>query len=59
MKVSIIIPALNEGKALPVLLDSIKAQDFCDCKAIVADAGRSNGETFLGPAGGATTRILP
>jgi len=38
MKVSIIIPALNEEKTLPVLLDSIKAQDFSDYEVIVADA---------------------
>jgi len=38
MKVSIIIPALNEEKTLPLLLDSIKAQDFNDYEIIVADA---------------------
>ncbi|MCL2193375.1 MAG: glycosyltransferase [Treponema sp.] len=38
MKVSIIIPALNEEKTLPVLLDSILAQDFNDYEIIVADA---------------------
>ena len=39
MKVSIIIPALNEEKMLPVLLDSIKSQDFTGYEIIVADAG--------------------
>ena len=39
MKVSIIIPALNEEKTLPVLLDSIRVQDFGDYEVIVADAG--------------------
>jgi glycosyltransferase involved in cell wall biosynthesis len=38
MKVSIIIPALNEEVTLPRLLGSIKAQDFDDYEVIVADA---------------------
>ncbi|MDR1419663.1 MAG: glycosyltransferase [Treponema sp.] len=38
MKVSIIIPALDEEAILPRLLDSIKAQDFDDYEVIVADA---------------------
>ena len=38
MKVSIIVPALNEEKMLPRLLDSIKAQDFDDYEIIIADA---------------------
>ncbi|MDR1373461.1 MAG: glycosyltransferase [Treponema sp.] len=38
MKVSIIIPTLNEAGMLPNLLDSIKAQDFDDYEVIVADA---------------------
>jgi glycosyltransferase involved in cell wall biosynthesis len=38
MKVSIIIPALNEEMVLPRLLDSIKAQDFDSYEVIVADA---------------------
>ena len=38
MKVSVIIPALNEEKTLPGLLDSIKAQDFNDYEVILADA---------------------
>jgi len=36
---SIIIPTLNEEKYLPLLLDSIKKQDFKDYEIIVADAG--------------------
>ena len=44
MKVSIIIPALNEEKTLPLLLDSIKSQDFNDYEIIVADA-KSKDET--------------
>ncbi len=38
MKVSIIIPALNEEKTLPGLLESIKLQDFTDYEVILADA---------------------
>lgn len=39
MKLSIIIPALDEEKQLPVLLDSIKKQSFSDYELILADAG--------------------
>jgi len=35
---SIIVPTLNEGKYLPLLLKSIKKQDFKDYEIIVADA---------------------
>jgi glycosyltransferase involved in cell wall biosynthesis len=38
MKVSIIIPALNEEEMLPRLLESIKIQGFDDYEVIVADA---------------------
>ncbi len=36
---SIIIPTLNEEDYLPILLESIKKQDFLDYEVIVADAG--------------------
>jgi len=36
---SIIIPTLNEEKYLPLLLDSIKKQNFFNCEIIVADGG--------------------
>ena len=36
---SIIIPTLNEEKCLPLLLESIKKQNFKDHEIIVADAG--------------------
>ena len=39
MKLSIIIPTYNEEKYLPLLLKSIKAQDFGDYEVIIADAG--------------------
>jgi glycosyltransferase involved in cell wall biosynthesis len=42
MKVSVIIPALNEEKLLPRLLESIRAQDFDDYEVIVADAGSTD-----------------
>jgi len=37
--VSIIIPTLNEEDYLPLLLESIKKQNFSDYEVIVADAG--------------------
>ena len=44
-QVSIIIPTLDEEKYLPLLLKSIKNQDFDNYKIIVADAG-SKDETL-------------
>lgn len=38
-KISIVIPALNEEKFLPILLESIRNQTFQDFEIIVADAG--------------------
>jgi len=40
---SIIIPTLNEEDYLPVLLDSIKKQNFKDYEIIVSDAGSNDG----------------
>lgn len=37
--ISIIIPALNEEERLPLLLESIKKQNFKDYELILADAG--------------------
>lgn len=42
---SIVIPTLNEEKYLPLLLDSIKDQDFTDYEIIVSDGG-SNDKTL-------------
>ncbi|MAG07965.1 glycosyl transferase family 2 [Candidatus Woesearchaeota archaeon] len=42
MKISIIIPALNEDKCLPRLLESIKNQSFKDYEIIVADANSTD-----------------
>jgi glycosyltransferase involved in cell wall biosynthesis len=39
LMISIIIPTLNEEKYLPLLLASIKDQDFKDYEIILADAG--------------------
>lgn len=39
---SIIIPALNEEKYLPLLLDSVKKQDFHDYELILADANSTD-----------------
>ena len=39
VKISIIIPTLNEEQYLPKLLNSIKIQSFKDYEVIVADAG--------------------
>ena len=39
---SIIIPTYNEEKYLPILLDSIKEQDFDDYEIIVADANSTD-----------------
>ena len=39
IKLSIIIPALNEEECLPALFKSIKKQKFSDYELIVADAG--------------------
>lgn len=39
---SIIIPTLNEEKYLPLLLDSIKRQNFQEAEIIVADAGSND-----------------
>lgn len=39
MKISIIIPTLNEARYLPKLLESIKKQTFTDYEVVVADAG--------------------
>jgi len=39
---SIIIPALNEEKYLPLLLNSLKKQNFSDYELILADAGSTD-----------------
>jgi glycosyltransferase involved in cell wall biosynthesis len=46
MKISIIIPTLNEEQFLPLLLKSIQKQSFKDCEVIVAD-GHSKDNTAV------------
>lgn len=40
--ISIVIPTLNEEKFLPLLLSSIKSQDFSDYEIIVSDGGSTD-----------------
>ena len=40
--ISIVIPALNEEKLFPLLLASLKRQNFSDYEVIVADAGSTD-----------------
>lgn len=42
LKISIIIPTLNEEVLLPKLLESIRQQSFSDYEVIVADAGSTD-----------------
>lgn len=42
MRISVIIPTLNEEEDLPVLLDSLSKQSCRDFEVIVADAGSSD-----------------
>jgi glycosyltransferase involved in cell wall biosynthesis len=52
MKVSIVIPALNEEKTLPALLDSIRKQDFSGYEIIVADAASRDRTREIAVQGG-------
>ena len=54
---SIIIPTLNEEKYLPLLLESIKKQNFKDYEIIVADAGSKDRTTEIAKQYGC--RIIP
>jgi len=42
MKISVIIPTLNEEKTLPVLLSCLKQQTFNDFEIVIADAGSTD-----------------
>jgi glycosyltransferase involved in cell wall biosynthesis len=53
LTVSIVIPALNEAKNLPALLESIRSQDFQDYEIIVADAGSTDGTREIAEGSGA------
>jgi glycosyltransferase involved in cell wall biosynthesis len=53
MKVSIIVPALNEERLLPRLLESIRRQNYTDYEVIVADAGSTDGTVQIAESFGA------
>ncbi len=58
MKLSIIIPTLNEEKCLPLLLGSIKKQNFnSDLEVIIADAGSTDKTIEIAESFGC--RIVP
>jgi len=57
MKISIIIPTLNEEKLLPDLLKSIKRQKFKDYEVIVADADSTDKTRQIAQKHGA--KIVP
>jgi len=42
MKISIIIPTLNEEKYLPILLKSLEEQTYCNFEVIVSDANSTD-----------------
>ena len=55
--ISIIIPTLNEEEYLPLLLTSIKKQDFSDYEIIIADADSKDGT--LGVAKANKLKVVP
>lgn len=57
MKLSIIIPTLNEARSLPALLSSIKDQDFTDYEIIVADNNSTDGTKRVAEESGC--KIVP
>ena len=56
-RISVVIPALNEEKFLPVLLESLKNQTFKDYEVIVADAGSKDNTLEIANSYGA--RVVP
>jgi glycosyltransferase involved in cell wall biosynthesis len=54
MKLSIIIPTLNEEKFIGPLLDTIKMQDFKDYEVIVSDAGSKDRTVEIAKSYGCT-----
>ncbi|MFW6329641.1 MAG: glycosyltransferase, partial [Alkalispirochaetaceae bacterium] len=55
--VSVVIPAFNEEQLLPILLDSLKAQEFTDFEVIVADADSEDETARIAEEAGA--RVVP
>jgi rSAM/selenodomain-associated transferase 2 len=53
---TVVIPALNEAQALPVLLDQLKRQEALALEVIVADGGSTDGTPAL--AGQAGARVI-
>ena len=53
MKVSIVVPTLNEERLLPTLLDSIARQGFGDYEVIVSDAGSDDATRSIAKSYGA------
>ena len=56
-RISVVIPALNEEKFLPILLESLKNQTFKDYEVIVADAGSKDNTLEIANSYGA--RVVP
>lgn len=56
-RISVVIPALNEEKYLPILLESLKNQTFKDFEVIVADAGSKDQTIEIAKTYGA--RVVP
>ena len=57
--VSVIIPTLNEGEALPICLRSINAQNFDRLEVIVVDSGSRDGTREAASKAGATIVDYP
>lgn len=57
--VSIIIPTLNEGKALPICLRSVNAQSYDNTEVIVVDSGSRDGTREAASEAGATIVDYP
>ena len=57
MRVSVVVPTLNEEEDLPILLESLKKQSFQDFEVIVADAGSKDNTVKLAKKYGA--RVVP
>lgn len=57
MKVSVVIPVLNEERLLPLLLESLESQSFRDFEVLVADAGSTDRTVEIAHQFGA--RVVP
>ena len=59
VKISIIIPTINEGKYLPLLLESIKQQTFKDYEIIVSDSHSKDNTVKIAKKFGAKVVVGP